>query len=670
MAGVSERLRSRLFQATTLLLVIVGIGAGVGVGRARAAGPTQRLAVVGAIPPGLAEAAAQMSAESAGARIEVGAVADAAAGRAHVLAGRLDAVALDSTHVVVLHDTDGAKAALLIRALRRAEIAQRLVGAGVEPTEARRLVGSPTADIDVAALRPLPTAAAVAAFGVIAAVCFVFGYGMWIAQGVVHEKTSGVSNIMLAMCPPARFIVGKTLGVGAAALIQAAVAALPSVVVPASRSHDVSAPPAVLAGAVMWFVLAFALYGHLIAAIAAWARRIDRMSGILVWITLPMVVMAFGGVLWPFTSRPAPWLPSPPSFPSQRPSPCRCARPPPTWGGGRSPGRDRDRRRRRGRGSPRGPGLRAGTGPRMNAAEPAHPAASAGEPAARPPAAAVVGLTVSQLHDALDEALRSAGLAQLWVTGVVQSLRQRPRYSSFELVEYHPDAQRVKAVLPVSVFGAEAAAIAATLAGVGVELAEGLEAAFYGRLAANGAYGPLRMVATRVDPRIALGAAVVARDTLLAELANTGELTAQRRLQVPALPRRIGLVAGSEGAGRADVLAVLGSSPIAFEVLEETAAMSGAGAAGDVARALARLCGRGAEVVVLARGGGARSNLACWDTPELVRAITRCRVPVFTALGHASDRSVADEVAAQAFSTPSAAAAALVARARGGGQGP
>ena len=273
---------------------------------------------------------------------------------------------------------------------------------------------------------------------------------------------------------------------------------------------------------------------------------------------------------------------------------------------------------------------------------------------------APVGLTVSELHAALDEALRSAGLGQVWVTGVVQSLRRKPRYCSFELVEYHPDAQRVKAVLPVSVFGAEAAAIAATLAGVDVELADGLEAAFYGRLAANGAYGPLRLVASRVDPRIALGAAVVAREALMAELRSTGELTAQRRLPVPALPRRIGLVAGSEGAGRADILAVLGSSPIAFEVLEETAAMSGASAAGDVARALARLCGRGAEVIVVARRGGARSNLACWDTPELVRAITRCRVPVFTALGHATDQSVADAAAAQSFPTPSAAAGALL----------
>jgi exodeoxyribonuclease VII large subunit len=300
-------------------------------------------------------------------------------------------------------------------------------------------------------------------------------------------------------------------------------------------------------------------------------------------------------------------------------------------------------------------------GPSTAAVPPGRPEADA--PPSSRLADGPVGLTVSQLHEALDDALRSVGLAQVCVTGVVQSLRRKPRYCSFELVEYHPDAHRVKAVLPVSVFGAEAAAIAATLAAVDVELADGLEAVFYGRLASNGAYGPLRLVATTVDARVALGAAVVARDALLAELRSTGELVAQRRLAVPALPRRVGLVAGSEGAGRADILAVLATSPITFEVLEEAAAMSGPTAAADVGRALARLCGRGAEVILLARGGGARSGLACWDAPELVRAITRCRVPVFTALGHATDQAVADVVAARSFPTPSAAAGALVAQA-------
>jgi len=248
------------------------------------------------------------------------------------------------------------------------------------------------------------------------------------------------------------------------------------------------------------------------------------------------------------------------------------------------------------------------------------------------------------------------------ITGVVQSLRQKQRYTSFELVDYD-DAHRVKAVLPVSMFGADAKSVASTLATVGVVVADGLEAAFCGRLGTNGAYGPLRLVATGVDARVSLGAAVVARQDLLTELAATGELEAQRGLAVPALPRRIGLVSGSEGAGRADVLTVLATSPIAFEVLEEAAAMSGPNAAFDVGRALSRLCGRGVEVILVVRGGGAASTLACWDTPELVRAIARCRVPVFAAIGHATDATVADAVAAQSFPTPSAVAGDLVARA-------
>lgn len=95
----------------------------------------------------------------------------------------------------------------------------------------------------------------------------------------------------------------------------------------------------------------------------------------------------------------------------------------------------------------------------MTAAQPSatpEPADASAVPQAVP--GAPFGLTVSELHVALDEALRSAGLGQVKVTGVVHSLRRKPRYCSFELVEYHPDAQRVKAVLPVSVFGAEAAA--------------------------------------------------------------------------------------------------------------------------------------------------------------------------------------------------------------------
>lgn len=278
--------------------------------------------------------------------------------------------------------------------------------------------------------------------------------------------------------------------------------------------------------------------------------------------------------------------------------------------------------------------------------------------------AAPPAMTVSQVHAGLDAAIATAGIGQLWVLGTISSLRRKKGgFVSLELVEYKADAATVRAVLPVGIFREPAAQIDHVLAEAGVELADGLEVAMYGRLESNGAYGPLRFVGLGVDPRIAVGAVVLARDELLRELEASGALAAQRRLAMPEVPRRIGLVSAPEGAGRADVVDVLGRSGHGFELVEARAAMSGPTAPAQVARALRGLCGRGVEVVLLARGGGARSDLAAFDSPEVAAAVAQCPVPVLSALGHATDRTVCDMVAHAMFPTPSAAAAALVARA-------
>jgi exodeoxyribonuclease VII large subunit len=280
------------------------------------------------------------------------------------------------------------------------------------------------------------------------------------------------------------------------------------------------------------------------------------------------------------------------------------------------------------------------------------------EEAAAPPA-----WTVSQVHAGLDAALANAGMRQLWVVGSVCSLRRKNGFVSLELVEYQPDATTVRSVLPVGIFRQAAADIDRVLAGAGVRLEDGIEIALYGRLESNGAYGPLRMVAIGVDARVAVGAAVLAQDALVRELVASGAMAAQKALVLATVPRRIGLISAAEGAGRADVIEVLGRSAHAFDVVEARAAMSGPSAPAQVARALTGLCAQGVDVILLARGGGARSELHAFDSPQLVRAVAACRVPVFAAIGHATDRTVCDMVAHSVFPTPSAAAAALVARA-------
>jgi exodeoxyribonuclease VII large subunit len=72
----------------------------------------------------------------------------------------------------------------------------------------------------------------------------------------------------------------------------------------------------------------------------------------------------------------------------------------------------------------------------------------------------------------------------------------------------------------------------------------------------------------------------------------------------------------------------------------------------------------GTDVIIVSRGGGSRTDLATFDHEVIARAIAGSPVPVFTGLGHDIDRSVADEVAHSALTTPTAAAQHVVALVR------
>jgi exodeoxyribonuclease VII large subunit len=89
--------------------------------------------------------------------------------------------------------------------------------------------------------------------------------------------------------------------------------------------------------------------------------------------------------------------------------------------------------------------------------------------------------------------------------------------------------------------------------------------------------------------------------------------------------------------------------------------VQGAAAPMSVARALRR-CNQEmlADVIVLARGGGSFEELYAFNTELVARAILDSRLPVVTALGHTSDRTVADLVGDAECRTPTEAGARVV----------
>ncbi len=88
--------------------------------------------------------------------------------------------------------------------------------------------------------------------------------------------------------------------------------------------------------------------------------------------------------------------------------------------------------------------------------------------------------------------------------------------------------------------------------------------------------------------------------------------------------------------------------------------VQGDGAEIDIAEAVDNAAKTGADLIVLARGGGSYEDLFPFNLEPVVRAVVRSAIPVVTGIGHSDDHHLADDVADAVFGTPSIAAESIV----------
>jgi exodeoxyribonuclease VII large subunit len=144
-------------------------------------------------------------------------------------------------------------------------------------------------------------------------------------------------------------------------------------------------------------------------------------------------------------------------------------------------------------------------------------------------------------------------------------------------------------------------------------------------------------------------------------LATDGLLERQRALPRPLLPRTIGVICGESGKAREDVLAGLARRGWAGRVVWAFTPVQDRRAAPLIGAALRELAAsREVEVIVVARGGGSLTDLLAFSDEVLCRTVALLAVPVIASIGHHTDRTLLDEVAAVSCSTPTHAAEAAV----------
>jgi exodeoxyribonuclease VII large subunit len=157
------------------------------------------------------------------------------------------------------------------------------------------------------------------------------------------------------------------------------------------------------------------------------------------------------------------------------------------------------------------------------------------------------------------------------------------------------------------------------------------------------------------------GDLLVQLERLRRRLAADGLFEPQKRLARPRLPRTIGVVTGEQGKARDDVLAGLRRRGWAGRLVWAFAPVQDRRAAPQIAAALRELAALPEiEVVIVARGGGSLADLFAFCDESLCRTVALLRVPVISSVGHHTDRTLIDDVAAVCCSTPTHAAEAAV----------
>jgi ABC-type Na+ efflux pump permease subunit len=133
-------------------------------------------------------------------------------------------------------------------------------------------------------------------------------YGMWVAAGVVAEKSSRVMELLISAASPGQLVIGKVVGIGLAGLVQYVAILIPALATLLLQDRIASAilgtsggmelslsalTPGLLAAYGAFWIMGFVLYALIYAAAGSLVSRAEDLQVL----ALPLSLVAIGGYL-------------------------------------------------------------------------------------------------------------------------------------------------------------------------------------------------------------------------------------------------------------------------------------------------------------------------------------------------------------------------------------
>jgi len=279
---IRERLRSRVFLYSTLLMLLV-VGASSALPAVIDTTKTYHVAVIAPTPPGL-DTALQRAAKPFDAKVKLQTLR-AAPAREQLKTDKLDALLVLPSDRIAFHDNIDPKLAAI------ADNAVRTVRRHLPPAPELTAV-----TIEAANEKSTDAEVLAAMLGASLLLATIAVYGQWVLTGVVEEKANRVVEVIVAAVRPRHLLAGKVIGIGLLGLAQVAlIGGLTAVMLAAGVFHAPTSLSRSVALVVPWFALGFALYAVAYAAAGAIASRTQDANSAGLPVTYALLAAFFLG---------------------------------------------------------------------------------------------------------------------------------------------------------------------------------------------------------------------------------------------------------------------------------------------------------------------------------------------------------------------------------------
>ena len=274
-------------------------------------------------------------------------------------------------------------------------------------------------------------------------------------------------------------------------------------------------------------------------------------------------------------------------------------------------------------------------------------------------------LSLYSLNNLVKNAVADAMPSRYWVIGELSEVRETAvGHCYIELVQRNEETQELVAKARGTVWSRIYSLLRPYFfEQTGQPFAAGLKVLLQVTVSFHELYG-FTLDVCDIEPTYTIGDIARHRQLIIKRLANEGVINLNKELELPSLVQRIAVISSATAAGYGDFCDQLLNNRYGFIFYPRLfpAPMQGNAAEQGIIAALDKIAENidNWDTVVIIRGGGATSELGCFDTYDLANMCAQFPLPVITGIGHLRDESVLDIVAHTSAKTPTAVAEFLI----------